>query len=135
MREISIKTASTGGCGEDTSLIDASRQNLSSDEKFPQNSVNAVGVGSGAEEKAKLCEFSFKPTSNGGRGGQKGLLGASFLKQTLEKSLAKNLDDREGGAGFDRDGVAGFARESREGLPSKEFCGVSFKPTLNQHKY
>ena len=55
-----------------------------------------------------------------------------LLKQTLEKSLTKNLDDREGGAGFDRDGVAGFARESREGLPSKEFCDVSFKPTLNE---
>ena len=129
LREISIKMASTGGCGEDTSLLDASCSNLLSDEKFPQN---RVGVGSDAEGKAKLCEFSFKPTSNGGRGGQKGLLGASFLKQTLEKSLAKNLDDREGGAGFDRDGVAGFARESREGLPSKEFCDVSFKPTLNE---
>ena len=76
--------------------------------------------------------ISFKPISNGGPGGQyakekAGAPGASLLKQTLEKSLAKNLDNREGGAGF--------ARESREGLPSKEFCGVSFKPTLNQHKY
>ena len=94
-----------GGHGKS---FDASRPNLSSEEKFLQTSVGA-GSGAGAEEKAKLCNISFKPTSNGGRGGQAGLPGACLFKQTLEKSLTRNLEkDKERG----KDG--GSARKQLE---------------------
>ena len=59
-----------------------------SDEKVRENGAGRCSNGGGAEfvnskEKSKVCDISFKPTSNGGLGGQN----ASLLKDLQVKKV------------------------------------------------
>ena len=65
--------------------------------KQTENFADYRVVSAGADSKnsdVKVSEISFKPTSNGGRGGRKGLPADSLLKQLLEKRLAKRIADQ-----------------------------------------
>ena len=74
--------------------------------------------------EAKMCDISFKLTSNGGRGGQQskaGAQGASLLKELQFKKVAKNIDSVGNPKAFDISVVESSMEKPKE-------SDISFKP-------
>ena len=95
--------------------FDASRPKTLADQKVQDGAGRGSNGGradfENSKKKPKVSNISFKPTSNGGRGGQQGKAGAqgaSLLKELQVKRLAKklaDLNDREICAGRGNDGA------------------------------
>ena len=103
-------------------------------EKFADQNHRENGAGRAEKDceiDKKACDMSFKPTSNGGSGGQKDLQ----VEKVAEKLalLCPKYDEKvKDRAGRGKNGGAGADFENSNVIqPSQELCEISLKTTSN----